>query len=89
MAKPFSKLQKKNYLEDGEGRLFSLSILRQKSLNLVVIPGLTRNPICLNWIPAFAGMTTLELMLRSVGRAMLALCSFVNESTEGRERSLS
>ena len=58
MAKPFSKLQKKNYLEDGEGRLLSLSILRQKSLNLVVIPGLTtcpyliRNPICLNWIPA-------------------------------------
>ena len=29
---------------------------------LIVIPGLTRNPVFLNWIPAFAGMTALELM---------------------------
>jgi len=30
---------------------------RHKSLPLLVIPGLTRNPVFLGWIPAFAGMT--------------------------------
>ena len=70
MVKPFSRLQRKNCLEDADRRLLSLSILRQKSLNLFVIPGLTRNPIYLNWIPAFAGMTTSELMLE----ALDALC---------------
>jgi hypothetical protein len=32
-------------------------------------------------------MTTLELMLRNVGRAMLALCSAEEERTENIERS--
>ena len=31
-------------------------------LTLIVIPGLTRNPVFLGWIPAFAGMTASELM---------------------------
>jgi hypothetical protein len=34
---------------------------------LIVIPGLTRNPVFLRWIPAFAGMTTSKWMKRSVG----------------------
>jgi hypothetical protein len=29
---------------------------------LIVIPGLTRNPVFPGWIPAFAGMTASELM---------------------------
>jgi hypothetical protein len=29
---------------------------------LIVIPGLTRNPVFLSWIPAFAGMTASELI---------------------------
>jgi ATP-dependent Zn protease len=29
---------------------------------LIVIPGLTRNPVFPGWIPAFAGMTVSELM---------------------------
>jgi len=29
---------------------------------LIVIPGLTRNPVFPIWIPAFAGMTASELM---------------------------
>ena len=33
---------------------------------VIVIPGLTRNPVFLCWIPAFAGMTTSEMMSRSV-----------------------
>ena len=28
---------------------------------LIVIPGLPRNPVCSVWIPAFAGMTALNL----------------------------
>jgi hypothetical protein len=35
---------------------------------LIVIPGLTRNQVLLNWIPAFAGMTAPELMQNSVRR---------------------
>ena len=79
MPRLFSTQQKKKCLGGVKRRLLSLSVLRQKSLNLVVIPGLTRNPIYLNWIPAFAGMTTSELMVRNVGRAMLALCSSEEE----------
>jgi|MudIll2142460700_1097286.scaffolds.fasta_scaffold05717_3 hypothetical protein len=37
------------------------SEVRQKSISLLVIPGLTRNPALLTWIPAFAGMTAPEL----------------------------
>jgi hypothetical protein len=31
-------------------------------VTLIVIPGLTPNPVSLNWIPAFAGMAASELM---------------------------
>ena len=71
---------------DDDRRLLSLSVMRQKSLNLLVIPGLTRNPIYLNWIPAFAGKTTSGLMLISVGRATLVLCSIVNKRIDDMER---
>jgi hypothetical protein len=33
-----------------------------KGFTLIVIPGLTRNPVSSIWIPAFAGMTASELM---------------------------
>gem|GEM_PF-3934391 len=34
----------------------------KSSFILIVITGLTRNPVFLNWILAFGGMTALELM---------------------------
>ena len=37
-------------------------VVNQKALYLFVIPGLTRNPVFLNWIPAFARMTVPESM---------------------------
>jgi len=32
----------------------------ESPFTLIVIPGLTRNPVLLGWIPAFAGMTAPE-----------------------------
>jgi hypothetical protein len=40
---------------------------------LFVIPDLIRNPGFLNWIPAFAGMTAFEIMLRNVRRITLGM----------------
>ena len=39
-----------------------ISLLRKSPFTLFVIPGLTRNPVFLEWIPAFAGMTASEIM---------------------------
>jgi hypothetical protein len=51
---------------------FTLLVYCVKSpFTLIVIPGLTRNPVFLSWIPAFAGMTASELMQRSVGSTTL------------------
>ena len=86
MPRPFLRLQKENCLRDDDRRLLSLSVMRQKSPNLLVIPGFTRNPIYLNWIPAFAEKRTSGLMFISVGRATLVLCSFVNKRIDDMER---
>ena len=43
----------------------------QNSCTFVVIPGLIRNPVFLNRILTFAGMTTSELMQRSLGHTAL------------------
>ena len=38
------------------------SVVIQRCLSFICHSGLTRNPVLLGWIPAFAGMTTSEFM---------------------------
>jgi len=44
------------------GREGILGHLVRSFFPLAVIPDLIRNPVFLNWIPAFAGMTDSEIM---------------------------
>ena len=37
--------------------------MNQNDLTESVIPGLTRNPVVLPWIPAFAGMTRISIVV--------------------------
>jgi hypothetical protein len=44
----------------GTGAMEDASVVRQSPFTVIVLPGLTRNPVFLSWIPAFAGMTASE-----------------------------
>ena len=59
------------FLLERPGNTYGVS--RQKSFTLVVIPGLTRNPLFSIWIPASARMTASALMQRSIGCTALAI----------------
>jgi hypothetical protein len=50
------------YLNFNPNNFLKLPVYCVRSpFTLFVIPGLTRNPVFLGWIPAFAGMTASEL----------------------------
>jgi hypothetical protein len=49
-------------VENSKDHLVELVYCVKSPFTLIVIPGLTRNPVFPGWISAFAGMTASELM---------------------------